>query len=393
MFPSSPLAGPDAATTPAGAALSRVFGIFSAALHASSGLACAAAALAVPGPPVSMPLLVASLAVLTPWSLLFAGLAVRRGLRPAPVAIDVALTATACLLLGRLVAAEVLPGEVSWVAIMASTTVIVAQLGLPASRSVPAGLLVTGAYAAGAHRAGADAEATAHAMTLTVQTLSAAGLAWLARRGSRSADTAFAGYQRAVRRAVSERAARAAERRHNRDLHDTVLSTLTVVGLGAAHPDARLRDRAAADLRTLAELADARDGPAGAAGTERLDERLRAVLAAAPGQPAADLAPATVPGPVAAAVAAGVTEALRNADRHAPGAPVRVTLRVADAVRVEVADDGPGFDPGSVPAHRYGLRESIRARLAAVDGRAQVDSAPGRGTRIRLEWPGLEPEP
>ncbi|ASW57930.1 sensor histidine kinase [Plantactinospora sp. KBS50] len=381
-----PAPRPDA---PAGAALGRVFGTFCAALHASSGLACAAAALAVPEPPVSVPLLLVVVPVLTCWSLVFAGLAVRRGLRPVPVAVDVGLTVVTCLLIGRLVAAEVLPGEVSWIAIMASTTVIVAQLGLPARLSIPAGLLVTVAYAVGAHLAGDDAEATAHAATLAVQTFSAAGLGWLARRGSRSADAAFAGHQQAVRQAVLARAARAAERQQNRDLHDTVLSTLTMVGLGGAGADGRLRDRAAADLRTLAGLAGARGGADAEPVTERLDERLREVLASTGGHACgAELAPVTVPGPVAAAIAAGVAEALANVDRHAPQASVRITLRVTGGtVAVEVVDDGPGFDPGAVPAHRYGLRESIRGRLAAVGGRAVVDSAPGRGTRIRLEWP------
>lgn len=63
--------------------------------------------------------------------------------------------------------------------------------------------------------------------------------------------------------------------------------------------------------------------------------------------------------------------------------------RDAIAVVVEVTDDGPGFDPAGVPPHRYGLRESIRGRMAAVGGRAEVRSAPGAGTTIRLEWPGV----
>jgi signal transduction histidine kinase len=40
-----------------------------------------------------------------------------------------------------------------------------------------------------------------------------------------------------------------------------------------------------------------------------------------------------------------------------------------------------------VPAHRYGLRESVRGRMAAAGGRATVDATPGRGTRIVVEWP------
>jgi hypothetical protein len=54
---------------------------------------------------------------------------------------------------------------------------------------------------------------------------------------------------------------------------------------------------------------------------------------------------------------------------------------------VEVIDCGRGFDPGRVPAHRYGLREAIRGRMRAVGGQAGVDSSPGQGTRITLTWP------
>lgn len=39
-------------------------------------------------------------------------------------------------------------------------------------------------------------------------------------------------------------------------------------------------------------------------------------------------------------------EALRNAMKHAPGAPVKMTLTTAnDAVELVIEDAGPGFDP------------------------------------------------
>ncbi|HEV8339012.1 MAG TPA: histidine kinase [bacterium] len=80
-------------------------------------------------------------------------------------------------------------------------------------------------------------------------------------------------------------------------------------------------------------------------------------------------------------------EALANTVRHARAN--RVTLQVdggpADIV-LEVADDGVGFDTnGSYPGH-LGLR-SMQERAAAAGGSLEVDSAPGRGTRIRAKIP------
>ncbi|MFK3983880.1 sensor histidine kinase [Micromonospora sp. NPDC050397] len=377
---------------PAGDALNQVFAFFPALLRLTCGLAGASVALAVRTPPVDTPLLVVTTIVLTGWSLVFTGLTLGRGLTAPVILVDLALTITACLLINRLVAAEVLPGEGSWLAILASTSIVVAHFGLPAYQSIPAGLVVTSAYAFGAHLAGNDTEAVAHSLTLIMQTVFGAGLAALTRRSSRAADAAFTDYQRASREVLIARAAREAERQHNRDLHDTVLSTLTVVGLGAvAAGSPMLRVRAAADLRTLTALATSRDrSPPLPTAPVALDDRLRnTVTAAAAPDVSVDLHPCAVPTEVADALADSLAEALSNVARHAPGAMVSVRLRGADggAVRVEVTDDGPGFDPLAVPLHRFGLRESIRGRMAAVGGRAEVESTLGHGTRVRLEWP------
>ncbi|MFE9691309.1 sensor histidine kinase [Micromonospora sp. NPDC005806] len=383
--PPTPLGGP------AGGALTLIFTTVPALLRLTCGLVAAVVALAVRTPPVRVALLVPAVVALTAWSAWYAVRAFRHGIGGGLVAGDVALTTAAGLTIPWLVAPEVLPGEVSWIAVLASTTVINAQLTAPARWSVPAGLVVTIAYAAGATAAGNPAEARGHAVTLLVQIGCAAMMSAVMRRRSGRADAAFADYQRLARDAVVARTAREAERRQNRDLHDTVLATLTMVGLGAVPgPSAALRERCAADLRTLAALADARSVPT--PGTVALDDRLRAILARLPELPvAATLPPCAVPAEVAAAVADSAAAALANVVRHAPGSSATLRLtRVGDAVVVEVADDGPGFDPATVPAHRYGLRESIHGRMSTVGGRAEVTSAPGAGTRVRLEWTGVD---
>ena len=90
------------------------------------------------------------------------------------------------------------------------------------------------------------------------------------------------------------------------------------------------------------------------------------------------------PDPYAAAAA----EAVRNSNRHAHSTtPTTVTVSLdSPKLTVVVADDGRGFDPQTVPADRLGITVSIRDRMAAIGGSADIDSAPGRGTRVSLRW-------
>jgi CheY-like chemotaxis protein len=54
------------------------------------------------------------------------------------------------------------------------------------------------------------------------------------------------------------------------------------------------------------------------------------------------------------------------------------------AVDVFVRDRGRGFDPDAVPGDRYGVRNSIIDRMQRHGGSAEVRSAPGDGTEVRL---------
>jgi signal transduction histidine kinase len=77
-----------------------------------------------------------------------------------------------------------------------------------------------------------------------------------------------------------------------------------------------------------------------------------------------------------------VCEALANAAKHAPGAPVEVTLTLHDDVlRLRIRDEGPG---GADPSGS-GL-SGLRHRVEALDGALTVGSAPG-GTTIVAELP------
>ena len=81
-------------------------------------------------------------------------------------------------------------------------------------------------------------------------------------------------------------------------------------------------------------------------------------------------------------------EALRNALTHAPGAEVVVTLEGGEqGLTLRVADDGPGFEPAAA-AGRSGLGlASMAERARLIGGSFELDSAPGRGTRIAVRVP------
>jgi signal transduction histidine kinase len=82
-------------------------------------------------------------------------------------------------------------------------------------------------------------------------------------------------------------------------------------------------------------------------------------------------------------------EALRNVTKHAPRAQVTMRLAVADdEIRLEIEDDGPGFDRAEARRRGAGMGLiSIHERARLAGGRLEVDSAPGAGTRIRVAVP------
>ena len=169
-------------------------------------------------------------------------------------------------------------------------------------------------------------------------------------------------------------------------LHDSVLHTLTLIQRHVDDPKqvaklARAQERAlrtwlygqsestgmfeAAVERTAADVEEAHGTPIDVVvvGDRALDEPLVAQLAA-------------------------VREAMVNAAKYGGGAHISVYAEVeADAVTVFVRDRGPGFDPEKVPADRLGIRHSIIGRMQRHGGEAEVKSAPGDGTEVRLTMP------
>ena len=85
-----------------------------------------------------------------------------------------------------------------------------------------------------------------------------------------------------------------------------------------------------------------------------------------------------------------VREALWNALRHArPRQIVVLAEREGQEIALTVEDNGRGFEPGvwwKNSQHHFGL-SIMHARAARMGGTLEIDSAPGRGTRVVLSLP------
>lgn len=84
-----------------------------------------------------------------------------------------------------------------------------------------------------------------------------------------------------------------------------------------------------------------------------------------------------------------VQEALMNVHRHAGMAGVCVLAKLAhDDLKVEVIDDGPGFDmhEAQMSTNRLGLH-GLRERVEALGGAVELVSSPGCETRLHATLP------
>lgn len=96
----------------------------------------------------------------------------------------------------------------------------------------------------------------------------------------------------------------------------------------------------------------------------------------------------SLPEHVASALSEASIQALINSQQHA-GMAARRELHLKakrGSLKIVVKDNGRGFRMSRVPKNRLGIRISILERVEAVGGRAFIDSSPGRGAAIVIEW-------
>ncbi len=192
-----------------------------------------------------------------------------------------------------------------------------------------------------------------------------------------------------------------------REIHDTLAQGLTGITLRLETAEALLENKPASDrLRASIEqaLASAR---------QNLEEARRSVLdlRAAPlegrslpdaltsltvhykehGYPDIQYRFTGANQPLPARVEVGLyriaQEALENAVQHAHARQVVLALTITpDMALLEIQDNGQGFEPGQIPAGRFGL-VGLNERARLLGGTFDLKSSPGTGTMVQVSIP------
>ncbi len=161
-------------------------------------------------------------------------------------------------------------------------------------------------------------------------------------------------------------------------VHDAVLGSLLVAGRGQSSDEAR---RLAAEAVRSYDATEPDPGTPGRRWADRITETadhlgldLRLRISGSPGDTW-----------LTEALFTATAEALSNVARHSGQRQASVTaVFTPRLLRVLIQDSGCGFDPDASSTRRAGVATSIRARMRAVGGTADVESEPGKGTLVTL---------
>jgi signal transduction histidine kinase len=240
-----------------------------------------------------------------------------------------------------------------------------------------------------------------HALWVLVATVavSLASLAWVAvlRKQVRA-------QMQVIRQKVQREAALEERTRIARDLHDDLGSSLTQITLLSDRSENEPLPELQANVRkisvTAREMAQSLDAIVWAVNpkhdtldglVEYLSQYADDFLEDTPIHCRLKLPPSlpgcTVLAEVRHQLFLAFAEALNNAVRHSAASEIQIELTAEPAgFRIQIADNGVGFDPASARAGGNGLK-NMRQRLEDIGGRFELSSQPGQGSQIRLAIP------
>lgn len=197
------------------------------------------------------------------------------------------------------------------------------------------------------------------------------------------------------------------QERLDRLIHDNVMAALLDAGRAPGPVQRRTRELAQRALEVLSFEERRAEGKGTTMVHTLLDDLLESLspwrnrvrfnsitpYIRPPGQPRP-----LIPVETAQALVQAVTEAVSNSARHAGTEVTFVTMDGGVCpptplnpegffLRFQVVDRGRGFQVRSIDSRRLGVRVSILGNVRHVGGAVDVDSAPGRGTRVTILWP------
>lgn len=212
---------------------------------------------------------------------------------------------------------------------------------------------------------------------------------------AKTLDRAASHARRTAARAASAEALAREQSKLDSLVHDELMTTLYYASTGTPELDASVRRRAVRAMAELGKIANPLSADSPPIGSRQLIERLKATTQALSGDiQLAVNGRRSLPVPMEVAVVLGdaLGEAVRNSLIHARSSTHEVSREVGiglsdRGIVVRIEDNGLGFELASVPPHRLGIAVSILQRLSSLQGgSARVESQPGQGTTVTLEW-------
>ena len=174
-------------------------------------------------------------------------------------------------------------------------------------------------------------------------------------------------------------------------VHDSVLTTLLVAANAESDQQRSLAAKSATDAIARLKAARSEDAPSTqltlASFFHALELRIHQV------SPEFRVSLARMNDlPISSHIAVALTEAtlqaVDNSLKHAGKATERIVRLKGEqsGLKIVISDNGKGFRPSQVAKDRIGISSSIVSRTENAGGRVFINSSPGSGTNVIIEW-------